>query len=106
MRMRTLHLLMICGLIAGATALQAQEELSQEEIAGQLMTWVAPVYPAIAEAAHVQGDVVQGRTCSRWPCEVDEGNQWAAHVETSDSRRAEAVVSAVSRWRRGNCGNR
>jgi outer membrane biosynthesis protein TonB len=49
---------MICRLIAGTTALQAQEELSQEEIAGHLMTWVAPVYPAIAQAAHVQGDVV------------------------------------------------
>ena len=49
---------MICGLIAGTAALHAQEELSQEEIAGHLMTWVAPVYPAIAQAAHVQGDVV------------------------------------------------
>jgi len=57
-RMRTLHLLMICGVIAGTTALQAQEVRSQEEIASHLMTWVAPVYPAIAQAAQVHGDVV------------------------------------------------
>jgi hypothetical protein len=56
--MRTLHLISICGLIAGTTALQAQKELSQDEIASNLMTWVAPVYPAIAQAAQVHGDVV------------------------------------------------
>jgi TonB family protein len=57
-RMRTLHLLVICGVTAGTTALQAQEVRSQEEIASHLMTWVAPVYPAISQAAQVQGDVV------------------------------------------------
>jgi TonB family protein len=56
--MFTLHLLVICGVIAGTTALQAQEVRSQEEIASHLMTWVVPVYPAIAQAAQVQGDVV------------------------------------------------
>jgi TonB family protein len=56
--MRTLHFIAICGLIAGTTALQAQKELSQDEIASHLMTWVAPVYPAIAQAAQVQGNVV------------------------------------------------
>jgi hypothetical protein len=54
--MRTLHLIAISGLIAGTTALQAQKQLSQDEIASNLMTWVAPVYPAIAQAAQVQGD--------------------------------------------------
>ena len=100
MRMRTPHQLLVhCKL---------KRRLSQEEIAGHLMTWVAPVYPAIAQGAHVQGDVAfKVELCSRWPCEVDESNQWAAHVQTTDSRRAEAVeVLAASRWRRGNCGNR
>ena len=56
--MRTLQVIAICGLIAGTTALHAQKELSQDQIASHLMTWVAPVYPAIAQAAQVQGDVV------------------------------------------------
>ena len=56
--MRTLHLIAISGLMAGTTALHAQKELGQDEIASHLMTWVAPVYPTIAQAAQVQGDVV------------------------------------------------
>jgi hypothetical protein len=56
--MRTLHLCVICASFAATTLLHAQQELSQEEIASHLMTWVAPVYPAIAEAAHLQGDVI------------------------------------------------
>jgi hypothetical protein len=43
--MHTLHLIAIGGLIAAPTALQAQKELSQDEIASHLMTWVAPVSP-------------------------------------------------------------
>jgi hypothetical protein len=49
--MRTLHLIAISGLIAGTTALHAQKQLSQDEMASHLMTWVAPVYPTIAQAA-------------------------------------------------------
>jgi outer membrane biosynthesis protein TonB len=45
-------------LFMGTISLQAQEMLSQEAIASHLMTWVPPVYPAIAQAAQVQGDVV------------------------------------------------
>jgi TonB family protein len=56
--MRTLHLIAISGLIAGTTALHAQKELGQDEMASHLMTWVTPVYPTIAQAAQVQGDVV------------------------------------------------
>ena len=56
--MRKLHLFIICGLLAAATALQAQKELSQEDLASHLLKFVPPVYPAIAKAAHVQGDVV------------------------------------------------
>jgi TonB family protein len=56
--MRVLRLIAIFGLIAGTTSLHAQSELGQDEIASHLMTWVAPVYPKIAQAAKVQGDVV------------------------------------------------
>jgi outer membrane biosynthesis protein TonB len=56
--MGKLHLLMICGFIATPTALQSQVKMSQEELAAHLMSWVAPIYPAEAQNAHVQGNVV------------------------------------------------
>jgi Gram-negative bacterial TonB protein C-terminal len=56
--MGKLHLLMIYGFIGTATALQSQVKMSQEELAAHLMTWVAPAYPADAQTAHVQGNVV------------------------------------------------
>jgi outer membrane biosynthesis protein TonB len=50
------------GLLAGIPSLPAQQvdipSLSQKEIASHLMSWVAPIYPSIAQAAQVQGDVV------------------------------------------------
>jgi TonB family protein len=86
-------LVAICGLIAGTTALQGQEELSQEQIASHLMTWAAPVYPAIAQAAQVQGDVV---------FKVELGPDGLVRSETAVSgppMLRQATADAVKQWR-------
>jgi TonB family protein len=60
--MNSICTLLVFILLAAPNFLQSQEtgipSLSQEDIASHLMVWVAPVYPAIAQAARVQGDVV------------------------------------------------
>jgi len=83
----------ICGLVAGTTALQAQEELSQEQIASHLMTWVAPVYPAIAQAAQVQGDVV-------FKIELGpDGLVRSRKVVSGPPMLRQATSDAVKQWR-------
>jgi TonB family protein len=91
--MSALHLLMICGVITVATASQAQEVRSQEEIASHLMTWVAPVYPAIAQAAQVQGDVV-------FKVELaPEGLVRSMKVVSGPPMLRQATAEALKQWR-------
>lgn len=91
--MRTLRLLMICAAIAGTTALQAQQVRTQEEIASHLMTWVAPVYPAIAQAAQVQGDVVFKVELS------PDGLVRSVKVVTGPPMLRQTTAEALKQWR-------
>jgi RNA polymerase sigma factor (sigma-70 family) len=69
-RMRTLHLLMICGVIAGTTALQAQEVRSQppDDLG------CASLSDDCTSGSSAGRCCLQGRTCSRRSCEVNEGS--------------------------------
>ena len=91
--MRSLSLIMFCGLMSATTTLQAQKELSQEKIASHLMTWVAPVYPPIAQAAQVQGDVV-------FKIEVSpDGFVRSAKAISGPPMLREATAGALKQWR-------
>ena len=49
------------GFLGTATAGAQTSQIStvtQEELANHLMTYVSPTYPATAQSAHIQGDVV------------------------------------------------
>ena len=46
--------------------------VTQEELASHLMTYVSPIYPATAQSAQVQGDVVIKVEIS--PCPASAGN--------------------------------
>jgi TonB family protein len=52
----------VLGLVFWAAAVEAQvpqiPRVSQEGLASHLMTYVAPIYPATAQSAKVQGDIV------------------------------------------------
>ena len=77
----------------GTTSIQAQERLSQEEIASHLMTWVPPVYPAIAQAARVQGNVV---------IEIEiapEGLVRSAKAISGPPMLREVTSDAMKQWR-------
>lgn len=80
-------------LFMGTTSIQAQERLSQEEIASHLMTWVPPVYPAIAQAARVQGNVV---------IEIEiapEGLVRSAKAISGPPMLREVTSDAMKQWR-------
>jgi TonB family protein len=91
--MLKLNFVIICGLLAATTALQAQKELSQEELAAQLMTWTAPVYPAIAQAAHVQGDVVVRVELA------PDGLVRSTKLISGPPMLRQATVDALKKWR-------
>ena len=91
--MRKLSVLLIGGSTATATALQAQVEMSQEELALHLMTWVQPAYSAAAQAAHVHGDVVS---------EVElapDGLVRSAKVISGPPMLRQVTASALKQWR-------
>lgn len=75
------------------TSLQAQEALSQQQIASHLMSWVPPIYPAIAQAAQVQGDVV---------IEVEiapEGLVRSTQIVSGPPMLRQATSDALKQWR-------
>jgi TonB family protein len=86
-------LLLTFFLFMGANSLQAQEVLGQEEIASHLMTWIPPVYPAIAQAAQVQGDVVVAIEIA------PEGLVRSTKVVSGPPMLRQATSDAVKQWR-------
>jgi TonB family protein len=64
-----------------------------EELATHLMSYVAPIYPAEAQSAHVQGDVVIHVEIS------PDGEVRSARVVSGPPILGQAAVSALKQWR-------
>jgi protein TonB len=95
--MRRFRLLLITILITGSASLHSQDlaipNLGQEDIASHLMDYVAPVYPANAQAAQVQGDVIV-------KVEISPGGSiWSATVISGPPMLRQASLDAVKKWR-------
>ncbi len=65
----------------------------QEELASHLMTYVPPVYPAAAQSAHVQGDVVIKVEIS------PDGLVRSSRVLSGPSILRQAAASTLKQWR-------
>jgi TonB family protein len=83
--------------LALASFLNAQvpqiPSVSQEELAGHLMTYIAPVYPASARSARVQGDVVVKVEIS------PDGLVRSTKVVSGPTLLRPAAVLALKQWR-------
>jgi TonB family protein len=91
--MMTLRLLLAIILFLGTSAGQSTPELSQEEAVALLSTRVAPVYPALARQARIQGDVVVRLT-------IDEGGvPTDIRLVSGHPMLSPAVLDAVRQWR-------
>ncbi|HJX83611.1 MAG TPA: TonB family protein [Candidatus Angelobacter sp.] len=92
-----LCLIIAVGLFFGIPLIDAQvpqiPSVSQEELASHLMTYVAPIYPAIAESAKVQGDVVISVEIS------PDGFVRSTKVLTGPAMLSHAATSALKQWR-------
>lgn len=67
--------------------------VTQEELANHLMTYVSPTYPATAQSAHVQGDVVIKVEVS------PDGLVRSSKVLSGPSMLREAAASTLKQWR-------
>ena len=67
--------------------------VTQEELASHLMTYVAPIYPATAQSAQVQGDVVLKVEIS------PNGRVRSSRVLSGPSMLREAAASTLKQWR-------
>jgi TonB family protein len=76
----------------GAQTLQIPT-VTQEELANHLMTYVSPTYPARAQSAHVQGDVVIKVEVS------PDGFVRSSQVLSGPGMLREAAASTVKQWR-------
>jgi TonB family protein len=85
------------GFVVGIASAESQvpkiPNLSQEDLASHLMTYVAPAYPAIAQAAHVQGDVVIHVEIGL------DGLVRSTEVVSGPAMLRQAAVSALKQWR-------
>jgi TonB family protein len=76
----------------GAQTLQIPT-VAQEELANHLMTYVSPSYPATAQSAHIQGDVVIKVEVS------PDGLVRSSKVLSGPSMLREAAASTLKQWR-------
>jgi TonB family protein len=91
--MMTLRLFLAMILLLGASVAQSAPELSQEEAVALLTTRVAPVYPALARQARIQGDVVIRLT-------IDEaGVPTDIRLVSGHPMLSPAALDAVKHWR-------
>jgi TonB family protein len=80
-------------LLLGCCFAQSAPELSQEEAVALLTTRVAPVYPALARQARIQGDVVIRLT-------IDEGGgPTDVRLVSGHPMLSPAALDAVKQWR-------
>jgi TonB family protein len=94
-----IHALIVASLCTGIGLAFAESQVpqipnvAQEDLAGHLMDYVAPIYPAIAQAAQVQGDVVIH-------IEVGlDGLVRSTQVVSGPPMLRQAAVSALKQWR-------
>ncbi len=115
--MTTLRLLLAIVLLLGASVAQSTHELSQEEAVALLTTRVAPVYPALARQARIQGDVVVRLTIDEGgvptdirlvsghpllsPTALDAVKQWRFRPYQMDEKAVEADTQITVRFRLG-----
>jgi TonB family protein len=79
--------------LLGCCFAQSTPELSQEEAVALLTTRVAPVYPALARQARIQGDVVVRLT-------IDEGGvPTDIRLVSGHPMLSPAALDAVKQWR-------
>jgi TonB family protein len=115
--MTTLRLLLAIVLLLGTSVAQSTPELSQEEAVALLTTRVAPVYPALARQARIQGDVVVRLTIDEGgvptdirlvsghpllsPTALDAVKQWRFRPYQMDQKAVEADTQITVRFRLG-----
>lgn len=115
--MTTSRLLLAMILLLGMSVAQSTPELSQEEAVALLTTRVAPVYPALARQARIQGDVVIRLTIDVGglptdirlvsghpmlsPAALDAVKQWRFRPYEVDDEAVEADTQITLRFRLG-----
>jgi periplasmic protein TonB len=120
--MMTLRLFLAMILLLGASVAQSAPELSQEEAVALLTTRVAPVYPALARQARIQGDVVIRLTIDEAgvptdirlvsghpmlsPAALDAVKQWRFRPYQMDEKAVEADTQITVRFRLGGAADR
>jgi TonB family protein len=95
--MRSLQIFGVLGLLVAAPPAQTQEagipNLSQEEIASHLTQWTPPIFPAIAQAAQVVGEVVLRVEIG------PEGMVRSTKVVSGPPMLRQATIDSVKSWR-------
>ncbi|HEY9126249.1 MAG TPA: energy transducer TonB [Acidobacteriaceae bacterium] len=79
--------------VAVETETPSMARVSSGVVEGLLLAHVTPAYPQIAQAAHVEGDVVLGAVIST------EGRVERLHVVSGPPLLREAAIGAVKDWR-------
>jgi TonB family protein len=115
--MTTLRATLCFVLLLGCCIAQSTPELSQEEAVALLTTRVAPVYPALARQARIQGDVVVRLTINEGgvptdirlvrghpllsPAALDAVRQWRFRPYEVEEKSVEADTQITVRFRLG-----
>src|SRR5258708_14115075 len=86
-------LVLAAGIVSADAQVPQIPSVSQEELASHLMTYVPPIYPATAQSAQVQADVVINVEIS------PDGFVQSTKVLTGPPMLSRAGVSAVKQWR-------
>jgi TonB family protein len=81
------------GIATGGAQTFQIPTVTQEELASHLMTYVPPVYPATAQSAHVQGDIVIKVEIS------PDGLVRSSRVLSGPSMLRQAAASTLKQWR-------